>query len=478
MQTRDPRLIKSIPAFEVKSTQRAPVTGMPLPVVVAFSIAMAFFMAQAIAPQWKDVPVHVILTLGLFLWAIFFRPKHFKKSLSIFSATQWFAVSILAITILTRSMLDGNNLLRFGQLLTGIIIALMVSMIINESRRRNLLLGILILTASLSGLVCILQYLDVHPWLWHHTKYAHMDRFTYGATGLEGSPVPYVYSVMGINAVILVALLLYFRYRNRLLPFSTPLLLFLSFLAIGGLWASRSRSGLLGIVVAFLFGLASMKGPEPNYHITESGIERSSRRYTNLARDFLAAYLIFIFVSASIYYILIVREVIPFKDVRITTTWLSYFPVIWRHPLGIPGGADILTALDSAGSYETVQTLIERAGRVIAPHNLLLTTGVSYGPLAMLALLTLYWSALRKAMRSLRAARRHGNFGQAAWILLFITANLAVITHSWFHNASIAMGEMRNWLWLGFLVTVTRVTKGGACQRKLQAMDGKKVGHS
>jgi hypothetical protein len=458
MQTRDARLIKSVPAIEVKSTQREAATGTPLPVVVAFSIAMASFMAQAIAPQWKDLPVHAILTWGLFLWAVFFRPKQLKKSLSIFSATQWFAVSILAISILIRSVLDENNLLRFGQLLTGIVIALFGSLIVNDSRRRNLLLGILILTASLSGLISILQYLDVLPWLWQHTTYARIGRFIHGATGLEYSPVPYAYSVMGINAVIFVALVLYFLYRIRLLPFSTPLLLVLSILAIGGVWASQSRSGLLGIAVALLFGLASMKGPRPNYHMKESNVEYSTRRYTNPGRVLLVGYLTFTFVSLSLYYVLTAREQIALDDVRITTTWLSYFPVIWRHPLGVPDGADILTALDSAGSYEATQALIARAGRVTAPHNLVLTTGLSYGPMAMLALLTLYWSALLRGMRSLRVTRRRGNFGQAAWILLFIAANLAVITHSWFHNASIAMGEMRNWLWLGLLLATCRLT--------------------
>jgi len=35
-------------------------------------------------------------------------------------------------------------------------------------------------------------------------------------------------------------------------------------------------------------------------------------------------------------------------------------------------------------------------------------------------------------------------------LVLAIGAIIALFVHSWFHNASILLGEMREWIWFGF----------------------------
>jgi len=149
-----------------------------------------------------------------------------------------------------------------------------------------------------------------------------------------------------------------------------------------------------------------------------------------------------------------------FQDPRVLfTTWQAYLPVIWRNPFGIPNAVTYLEALDNPTTYEFVDALSNARGKIVAPHNLFLTTGVSFGPLAALALGVLYWTALRNGRSSLVTLYRMGHIGNALWVLCLLAANIAIITHSWFHNASIGMGEMRNWLWLGLLQSNVQIIK-------------------
>jgi hypothetical protein len=121
--------------------------------------------------------------------------------------------------------------------------------------------------------------------------------------------------------------------------------------------------------------------------------------------------------------------------------------------LGVPNAVVLIEVFDKTGAFEYVQVLLNSRGTaVVSPHNLLLTTGVSFGPFAALALGVLYWVALRDGKIALKISYHQGDLLNAFWVLLFLVANVAIITHSWFHNASIAMGEMRNWLWFGLLI--------------------------
>ncbi len=59
-------------------------------------------------------------------------------------------------------------------------------------------------------------------------------------------------------------------------------------------------------------------------------------------------------------------------------------------------------------------------------------------------------------MKKLRLLQRTKDTIPALWLLAFLAANTCLLIHSCFHNANLATGEMRNWLWLGLLLLVSR----------------------
>ncbi len=244
--------------------------------------------------------------------------------------------------------------------------------------------------------------------------------------------------------------LLYLKSGVRLVPIRSGWMVILSMLFIAGLIASNSRSGLLGVVLAVVVLMSSRRiySVFRNVDTYRSHILSASAR---AARALLIGMLVVTALVGLTIYAFTVRETEILEDTRFLVTWRAYLPIIWNNPLGLPGGADLIQAMDQSGTIEHALALERSGGRIIAPHNLLLTTGVSYGPVAAVALFFLYFSAFRDARRAFVAFQHQGCSRESLWVVLLIAVNVAIFTHSWFHNASIAMGEMRNWLWVGLL---------------------------
>jgi len=227
--------------------------SMPSIVSFFFGIAMSLFMAQSWSVDIIGIPIQAILILLLFLWVVLFRTEVLRNSLTIFSKVQWLAIGSIAISILIRTAIDGWNLQRLGQLAIGIMIALLASQIFAELRGKNTVIRMILMMAVLSCSIAILQYLGISSSLWQKTKYAYSGDFTYGAAGLEASPVPFTYSVIGIASILIGAMLLHLLYQVRILPISTPFLYLFGGIILLGLLVSNSRSGLLGIFLAIFF---------------------------------------------------------------------------------------------------------------------------------------------------------------------------------------------------------------------------------
>ena len=133
-------------------------------------------------------------------------------------------------------------------------------------------------------------------------------------------------------------------------------------------------------------------------------------------------------------------------DERLDGSWHIFFPVLFDYPLGVP--AEIYVGRDSFGGGSVNQAYREFGG--YDPHNIFMTAALFYGVISAISLLAFFVVTVTQAYKCLK------NYGKRAYredvilLSLVIGAIAALITHSWFHNASILMGEMRGWIWFGF----------------------------
>lgn len=434
--------------------------SFPLPFALILSICLGLFMMQPLAPSLFGAPVQVLLLWLLFGLLALFRGRALVNSLSIFSLLQWTSILLLLGFMLARSFLDSSNLLRVAQLVTGIILAVVASMAFQHRTARNTILVTLVLVAMVSAIVSIGQYFELSPYLWEASVYRGQG-YIYGATGLETSPVSFGYSILGISVLLLASTVFPVMYRVRHLPLPLPFLLFALVLVVLGLIFSNSRSSLFGFVLAMSILLLPALSRTPVARTLERS--RDFLRYQgNQGCSCLLIYAVAVISMSILLYAFFLRgsRSLPLQDARFVETWRAYLPVIWSNPLGVPHGADLVSVLELEPSIQAAFS-----SRLIAPHNLLLTTGLAFGPIAALALVVLYGTSLVSGLRSFRSWWDVGQISQALWLLALVAANAAIIAHSWFHNASIAMGEMRNWLWLGLLVAGSKNvpvrTRGG-----------------
>lgn len=412
--------------------------SLPFLMILVFAMALVLFVNQVWSVEISGVPIQVFLVWIVAVWLFLFRGQAFVCSLFIFSPWQKVAIATLIGFAFLRGMLDGGNILRTAQIMTGIAIALEAAVIFHDARGRNMIFIAQAFAAVASSVVAVLQWLNLSPELWQKSVYSYAGYYTYGATGLEATPVPYAYSVVGIGVILMAGWMLAGKRLKQWLSFSPILAFLFSGIVVVGLIASRSRSGLLGLIIG-------------------TGIIVIGARSLRLKSLPLPIWIAI--GGAALGYVLTVRESPLFEDLRLMETWITYVPILFAFPLGRPdflAWDDLIYEAYSDSIYlpASVQSFM---GQVIAPHNLFLTTGMAYGPLAMVALFILYASMLFNGLKVFRRMAHDGDIQLAVWVLVLIAANVAVLIHSWFHNASIAVGEMRSWLWVGLLLSQARI---------------------
>jgi O-antigen ligase len=86
-----------------------------------------------------------------------------------------------------------------------------------------------------------------------------------------------------------------------------------------------------------------------------------------------------------------------------------------------------------------------------SPHNLFLTASGYYGIIGGVALFLIYMSTFKNALQAARDIKNSALMGYRRWLFILVSANIGVIGHGLFHNASILLGEMRAWIWIGSL---------------------------
>jgi hypothetical protein len=408
---------------------------------IFFSVALVLFFAQPRSIKIGVVPLQAILVWIAFLMALVSGRMMFIRRIRSVPLTVRTAVVVLLVFVLVRSFLDGWHLLRAGQLITGILIALLTLMVNDNARERRAVLVVISVAASMSGLIAILQsYLDI-PFLWRMTSYEDVG-FVYGAAGLEANPVPFVFSILGIGTVLLIHLMYSKIFGFKIIEIRSGLAVVAALITTWGLIASRSRSGLMGMSVAIAVGIVPLF------------VKRKRRLpYQQTRRNLSLLFLLVISASvlAITFYTFNIRNVQPLRDPRIKATWSVYLPIVLKNPFGISSGADRIEAIDAHGTSRWVTYLEGPSGQIISPHNFFLSTSFSYGLVAGLSLLFIYITLIFRGYKRFVSLWKAGDLRSSLYIMLMLTANIAIIMHSSFHNANIALGEMRNWLWVGFL---------------------------
>ena len=233
--------------------------------------------------------------------------------------------------------------------------------------------------------------------------------------------------------------------------FPVPLLFWLAGTALVsclGLLVSASRSGLAGVAIAemVVFVMAPLVGLNVR-RVAVIGLASAT---------VLGAALM-----ASSEYEGLDRLSIKMDEVetdyRAGKNWPLFLPVIMANPWGVPRSAYDAEFIGRAQNDRAVQmynkAIRENAG--YEPHNFFLTSSIYLGLPAALAFGLFYVLALYRAGRVLISC--HSSAQESWYLLCALGANIALFVHASFHNASPLLGEMRGWMWLGFLVALTRL---------------------
>ena len=409
-------------------------------------------MMQPWVPEVYSIPLHVLIIWLLLVITLIVNFRLIIHGLTIFSIVHWSAILILGVSILVRSALDDWDFLRFIQLLTGIIIAIFGGIVFQNQKARRIILISLSLGVVVSCTIAVLQYFEISHWLWQKSKYARVG-YVYGSTGMENCPVSFSYSILGIGMTLISIWLIQWRHKIKLINIRGTFLFLSNLIVLIGLIVSNSRSGLLGIAVGILVTVGCSRKVRHKINRTEEVKKKEyiEKKYHYLKlHSFMTVLFATMIVSGLIYFSVTARNATIIQDARIFASYEVYLPVILNNPLGIPKNVSKIDVFEDIGSsYSEIQEKL--GGSVIAPHNLFLTTGVTFGPVAAVALFILYFSALYQGRHTFNLLLRTNLISEAFWILILVSANICIITHSWFHNANLAIGEMRNWLWLGML---------------------------
>lgn len=172
------------------------VNGLASLIIWPFSIALAFFVCQPWAPDVFGVPIQVILVWSCFLWVIMFHPSSLVRTGMIFSPFQWILISLLVGSAFLRAYLDGWQAIRLIQICTGLMIAVLGSMIFRTRRRppgdvrhpgtQALLPAVALPSCGISVTVA----LGVDP------VQPGRQLCVCGSSGMEGTPVSFSFSVL------------------------------------------------------------------------------------------------------------------------------------------------------------------------------------------------------------------------------------------------------------------------------------------
>ncbi len=397
---------------------------------------------------YYGVPIQIYLLLFLSMCGVFVGAySNIKK---IFTTTEWVAVFTIIVSVLAHGLLDGNGVSiesfrNTTRVMSGVLIALLAGAIVLDRKNWNFAIKLLAIAAAATAAVAILQELGVAEWSRQVTVYA-LYPIGKPATGLDSSPVTYSYSILGISIIIgcssFARIFLGVKTQNSFVTFVY------AFIVCGivlGIVFAESRSGFLGFVVGFF------------------AFFLFTRRATLMGAVIPLVLVVLAFMAVSMVFseFETKRQGGVTKDARLVQTWSTFMPIIMDYPLGLPVDSETLRKSPHMSEYQTARLAFARNGWY-DPHNIFMTTAVSFGVPAAVAQIWLYFSVVWRAIRVRPPAI--GNRRSPEWIVVkaLAAANIAIFIHSWFHNPNLATVEMRNWFWVGACAMLASHLAAGA----------------
>lgn len=420
--------------------------GLPMLALLPFLLAMGLFTIQPWSFQIGSSPLQVVLVWLSAALFMALRVRTFFRLAAYIGPVPIFLILVM-VAGTTYRVLDNNlNVLRLFQLGTGVMVFWISAYVSLFEQGRRWTIAVLMAFVSVSCVVAIAQAAGLADWTWQRTHY-------YGTSmrepsGLESYPPALAYSAVGAIAFSLS--LVSVRAKARAL-LSVPLRLWLAGTALIsclGLLVSASRSGLAGVAIAamLVFVMVPLVGLKLR-RIAAIGLVSAAVLGTALM------------VSSELEGLdrLSAKVVATEHDYRVGKNWSRFLPVILANPWGVPRGA-YDAEFDGRTRNDRAVQLYRKAIRANAgedPHNFFLTACLYVGLPAALAFGLFYLLALYRAGWVL--VFRRSSTPEGWYLLCALGANIALFVHASFHNASPILGEMRGWLWLGFLVALSRL---------------------
>ncbi len=406
---------------------------------IVFGIAMFLFTIPPWSIELASVPLQVIL-----VWLVFgiqllistdFRSLILKVPLFI-----WSLLLVIFLSLLTKVISHGEPVLRLFQMLTGVLIFFLGFSVAEKARGLKVVISCILIAVGVSSLVAILQRLGLADWSWSRTLYR--TSFSGQPSGLETFPVAFSYSVLPI-AVICITTLIFEsgKVGKRIFLYSKWIGIGVGMIAFFAVIVVQSRSGMVALLlVPFLLIMISLF---------------KLKIKLGMLAVFSALAIPLFFLMSSPQEIL---EDIKDKfekveqDGRLTETWSRFIPLVLNKPMGYGEQTydNMRHRLSNSDSAELARAFEQNSG--YAPHNFLLTISIFYGLPAAFATLLLYLLFVKMAFSAATESFKMGYRDKAIFLYQLVGANLALFIHGWFHNASIVMGEMRSWIWLGFIM--------------------------
>ncbi len=329
-------------------------------------------------------------------------------------------------------MNDINDLLKFFQVVTGMMIYFIAMHLSLYDSWLTRLLKVLFIMVCLNALFGIKEILESSPlpWSCFYLSKLYGAKIYREAVGLDWFPVALGYSlVCPVTMAVILSL-----YGTKVSANPGKILSAITgVLGILLIIFSYSRSALLaviaGVFAAVLFNV---------------------RKFNLISGGLLLSFLCIFMISIPL--IQTYRKIDFAKDPRIIDNFKTYLPIIIANPLAniTQNESAILEKAQNLYGIKVDGETRENALSISSPHNSILTIGVTYGFIPMAALILLYLYLFVIALRILFS--KTVNSEVRFMISLFLSSFIAFVVHSHFHNAGLFLGEMRNWMYVGILV--------------------------
>jgi len=408
---------------------------------VLILIASIGFMSQGLVNYyWKNliIPPQVLLVFISFGFLLL-SGKYKKKGY-----IPLMIGSVIMLCVLHHDfnkVVKLSNLLRFFQILTGIMIYFVVYHLSFYKRWLCNLLStifIMVIINSLTGIYEIIST-STMPWSCFHKTMIKT------AVGLDWFPVALGYA---ISAPIAMAIIFSLTKKHSINKKFQILSIITSLSGIILLLLSLSRSAIIGVFAStIIYSFFHLN--KKNYLI-------------KLIILLLSIGVIFIIPFQTTY-----RKIIFSKDPRIVNTWITYVPIIIINPFAKSISDLNHTALnqfhDTYG-IEIDKNIVNNALTIDSPHNALLSFGTRYGLIPFLLQLLFYYYFLINGYKTINNKKLNSN--DSIMALATSAGILAFMIHAHFHNAGLFLGEMRNWIYFGILARFITFTKPPAISSK------------